>query len=89
MGSAGLRIFQDLKESYKVSTNTFFLYLQLRSAIQAADIPNDQKSSAHPVMSLIKKLLLLPKGHVSLMFNTLLRTPFLCQNGTKSVLSHP
>lgn len=93
MASSGLRSFQDLKESYSLPSNTFFLCLQLCSAIRAVGISIDQQPSVHPVVSLIKKLLPLPKAHVSLIYNTLLeqvKTPLiLCQNGTRTVLSYP
>ena len=72
MNEVGLRCFQDLKETYKLSANSFFLYLQLRSALRAAGILIDRQPMNHPMMEVFKKVSGLDKGHVSAIYNSLL-----------------
>ncbi|WP_242641729.1 hypothetical protein, partial [Candidatus Ichthyocystis sparus] len=83
MNDDGLRSFQDLSETFKLSSNSFFLYLQLRSALRAAGILIDRKPLNHPIMELFKKISGLPKGHVSVIYNSLLehmQTPLTITN---------
>lgn len=57
MNDTGLRSFQDLN-IYKHKNDhpsPFFLYLQLRSAIQAASILSDRQPITHPIIDFIKK----------------------------------
>lgn len=72
MNDDGLRSFQDLRETFKLSSNSFFLYLQLRSALRAAGTMTDRKPINHPIIQMFKKISVLPKGHVSVIYNTLL-----------------
>ena len=72
MNDDGLRSFQDLTETLKLSSNSYFLYLQLHSALRAAGILTDGKPLNHPIMELFKKISDLPKGHVSAIYNNLL-----------------
>lgn len=56
MSDVGLRSFQDLREMYKLPSNLFFMYLQLRSALCAAGFFINRQPSNQPIMVLIKKL---------------------------------
>ena len=83
MNDDGLRSFHDLSETFKLSSNSFFLYLQLCSDLRAAGILTDRKPLNHPVMELFKKISGLPKGHVSVIYNSLLenmQTPLAITN---------
>ena len=61
MNDDGLRSFQDLTETLKLSSNSYFLYVQLHSALRAAGILTDGKPLNHPIMELFKKISDLPK----------------------------
>jgi len=83
MNDVGLKSFQDFSETFKLSSNSFFLYLQLRSALRAAGILIDRKPTNHPIMELFKKISGLTKGHVSAIYNSLLehmQTPLVITN---------
>lgn len=70
MDDNGLRTFSDLKDIYNLSGSSFFLYLQLRSAMRAYGVPWS-KPPSHPLLSFIKKISAFPKGHVSLIYKDL------------------
>lgn len=55
INDGGLRTFQDLCETFKLSSNSFFLYLQLRFALRAAGILIDRRPTSHPIIKLLKK----------------------------------
>ncbi len=48
-GENGLKSFQDLRESYSLPGFSWFLYLQLRSAIKAKGVPWESPLCAHPL----------------------------------------
>ena len=83
MNDDGFRSFQDLSGTFKLSLNSFFLYLQLHSALRAAGILTDRKPLNHPIMELFRKLSRLPKRYVSVIYNSLLehmQTPLVITN---------
>ncbi len=71
MSDDGIRSFQDLKETYSISPKTYYLYLQIRSALNS-NLDKDHRLIPHPVIYLIRRVQALNKGHVSVMYSSLL-----------------
>lgn len=86
--------YTGLRRTCNLSSSSFFLYLQLRSAILAANILCDRQLITHPIMNLIRKRSGLTKGYVSLIYNNLLehtQTPLAIkktQYGIKTALNN-
>lgn len=68
-GVNGLMSFQELCQLYDIPKSSFFLYLQLRSALRAYGVPWESNIQIHPI---IKKLLISPfRGFVTFSYQWL------------------
>lgn len=65
----GLRSFQDLKESYSLPGSSWFLYLQLRTALKTYGVPWNISLPSHSLVTCIYTAKL--SGFVSLIYNKL------------------
>lgn len=72
----GLRSFQDLKEAYTLPGSSWYLYLQLRTALKTYGVPLNTSLPSHPVINLIHSAK--PSGFVSLMYNKLVNHNVKC-----------